>query len=144
MSVFEKCKVCRILDTFSIIEHISVQKLAFPGSGLLSWIDLKNSHSFLCDDTFWKGKSEYAHWFCVYVSQVFEETGFDIKDYICKEEYIELRINDQLARLYIIPGVPKNTKFNPKTRREIRVCVVLFESVGTLLWSLIFFKANGL
>ncbi|NWS76225.1 DCP2 hydrolase, partial [Crotophaga sulcirostris] len=52
--------------------------------------------------------------------EVFEETGFDIKDYICKQEYIELRINDQLARLYIIPGVPKNTKFNPKTRREIR------------------------
>ncbi|KAM6391419.1 m7GpppN-mRNA hydrolase [Rhynochetos jubatus] len=52
--------------------------------------------------------------------EVFEETGFDIKDYICKEQYIELRINDQLARLYIIPGVPKNTRFNPKTRREIR------------------------
>ncbi|XP_039766677.1 m7GpppN-mRNA hydrolase isoform X3 [Ornithorhynchus anatinus] len=52
--------------------------------------------------------------------EVFEETGFDIKDYICKDDYIELRINDQLARLYIIPGVPKNTKFNPKTRREIR------------------------
>lgn len=65
-------------------------------------------------------------------SQVFEETGFDIKDYICKEDYIELRINDQLARLYIIPGVPKNTKFNPKTRREIRVCATLFESIGTL------------
>ncbi|XP_068279255.1 m7GpppN-mRNA hydrolase isoform X5 [Nyctibius grandis] len=54
------------------------------------------------------------------LENVFEETGFDIKDYICKEEYIELRINDQLARLYIIPGVPRNTKFNPKTRREIR------------------------
>ncbi|NXL90856.1 DCP2 hydrolase, partial [Alectura lathami] len=52
--------------------------------------------------------------------EVFEETGFDIKDYISKEEFIELRINDQLARLYIIPGVPRNTKFNPKTRREIR------------------------
>ncbi|KAM7320255.1 m7GpppN-mRNA hydrolase [Alexandromys fortis] len=52
--------------------------------------------------------------------EVFEETGFDIKDYICKDDYIELRINDQLARLYIIPGVPKDTKFNPKTRREIR------------------------
>ncbi|KAL0607579.1 m7GpppN-mRNA hydrolase [Plecturocebus cupreus] len=52
--------------------------------------------------------------------QVFEETGFDIKDYICKDDYIELRINDQLARLYIIPGIPKDTKFNPKTRREIR------------------------
>ncbi|XP_075595307.1 m7GpppN-mRNA hydrolase-like [Balearica regulorum gibbericeps] len=54
------------------------------------------------------------------VREVFEETGFDIKDYICKEEYIELRINDQVARLYIIPGIPKNTQFNPKTRREIR------------------------
>ncbi|XP_020635680.2 m7GpppN-mRNA hydrolase isoform X1 [Pogona vitticeps] len=52
--------------------------------------------------------------------EVFEETGFDIKDYINKDDYIELRINDQLARLYIIPGIPKETKFNPKTRREIR------------------------
>lgn len=52
--------------------------------------------------------------------EVFEETGFDIKDHICKDDYIELRINDQLARLYIIPGIPKDTKFNPKTRREIR------------------------
>ncbi|KAB0341449.1 hypothetical protein FD755_013309 [Muntiacus reevesi] len=54
------------------------------------------------------------------LENVFEETGFDIKDYICKDDYIELRINDQLARLYIIPGIPKDTKFNPKTRREIR------------------------
>ncbi|XP_009892114.1 PREDICTED: m7GpppN-mRNA hydrolase [Charadrius vociferus] len=68
-----------------------------------------------------KGKvnKEEAPYDCA-AREVFEETGFDIKDYICKEEYIELRINDQLARLYIIPGVPKNTKFNPKTRREIR------------------------
>ncbi|KAM3939244.1 m7GpppN-mRNA hydrolase isoform 1-T1 [Leptodactylus fuscus] len=52
--------------------------------------------------------------------EVLEETGFDIKDRMCNNDYIELRINDQLARLYIIPGVPKDTKFNPKTRREIR------------------------
>ncbi|KAG8456305.1 hypothetical protein GDO86_002188 [Hymenochirus boettgeri] len=52
--------------------------------------------------------------------EVFEETGFDIKDRMCNNDYIELKINDQLARLYIIPGVPKDTKFNPKTRREIR------------------------
>ncbi|XP_029427425.1 m7GpppN-mRNA hydrolase [Rhinatrema bivittatum] len=52
--------------------------------------------------------------------EVFEETGFDIKERMCINDYIELRINDQLARLYIIPGVPKDTKFNPKTRREIR------------------------
>ncbi|XP_072272188.1 m7GpppN-mRNA hydrolase isoform X2 [Pyxicephalus adspersus] len=52
--------------------------------------------------------------------EVFEETGFDIKDRMCNTDYIELKINDQLARLYIIPGVPKDTKFNPKTRKEIR------------------------
>ncbi|KAG2466973.1 DCP2 hydrolase, partial [Polypterus senegalus] len=54
------------------------------------------------------------------LENVLEETGFDIKDRICKDTYIELKINDQLARLYIIPGVPKDTRFNPKTRREIR------------------------
>lgn len=54
------------------------------------------------------------------VREVLEETGFDIRDRICKKAYIEQRISDQLARLYIIPGVPKDTKFNPKTRKEIR------------------------
>ncbi|XP_040275586.1 m7GpppN-mRNA hydrolase [Bufo bufo] len=52
--------------------------------------------------------------------EVLEETGFDIKNRMCNNDYIELKINDQLARLYIIPGVPKDTKFNPKTRKEIR------------------------
>ncbi|XP_063066461.1 m7GpppN-mRNA hydrolase isoform X3 [Engraulis encrasicolus] len=54
------------------------------------------------------------------VREVLEETGFDIRDRICKDTYIEQKIMDQLARLYIIPGVPKDTKFNPKTRKEIR------------------------
>ncbi|KAL2100256.1 hypothetical protein ACEWY4_004650 [Coilia grayii] len=54
------------------------------------------------------------------VREVLEETGFDIRDRICKDTYIEQKIIDQLARLYIIPGVPKDTKFNPKTRKEIR------------------------
>lgn len=53
--------------------------------------------------------------------QVLEETGFDIKNRICKDVYIEQKITDQLVRLYIIPGVSKDTKFNPKTRKEIRV-----------------------
>lgn len=56
--------------------------------------------------------------------QVLEETGFDIRDRICKDVYIEQKITDQLARLYIIPGVPKETKFNPKTRKEIRVLLL--------------------
>lgn len=55
------------------------------------------------------------------VVQVLEETGFDIKNRICKDMYIEQKITDQLVRLYIIPGVSKDTKFNPKTRKEIRV-----------------------
>lgn len=55
------------------------------------------------------------------VAQVLEETGFDIKNRICKDMYIEQKITDQLVRLYIIPGVSKDTKFNPKTRKEIRV-----------------------
>ncbi|XP_008421315.1 m7GpppN-mRNA hydrolase isoform X2 [Poecilia reticulata] len=54
------------------------------------------------------------------VREVLEETGFDIKNRICKDVYIEQKITDQLVRLYIIPGVPKDTKFNPKTRKEIR------------------------
>ena len=54
------------------------------------------------------------------VREVMEETGFDIKDRICKDRYIEQKITDQLARLYIITGVSKDTKFNPKTRKEIR------------------------
>ncbi|XP_022075840.1 m7GpppN-mRNA hydrolase [Acanthochromis polyacanthus] len=54
------------------------------------------------------------------VREVLEETGFDIKNRICKDMYIEQKITDQLVRLYIIPGVPKSTKFNPKTRKEIR------------------------
>ncbi|KAJ3590578.1 hypothetical protein NHX12_008528 [Muraenolepis orangiensis] len=54
------------------------------------------------------------------VREVMEETGFDIKDRICKDMYIEQKIIDQVARLYIIPGVSKDTKFNPKTRKEIR------------------------
>lgn len=54
------------------------------------------------------------------VREVLEETGFDIKNRICKERYIEQKITDQLVRLYIIPGVSRDTKFNPKTRKEIR------------------------
>ncbi|XP_076020315.1 m7GpppN-mRNA hydrolase isoform X2 [Genypterus blacodes] len=54
------------------------------------------------------------------VREVLEETGFDIKDRISKDMYIEQKITDQVVRLYIIPGVSKDTKFNPKTRKEIR------------------------
>lgn len=61
----------------------------------------------------------------LFVFQVMEETGFDIKNRISKDRYIEQKITDQLVRLYIIPGVSKDTKFNPKTRKEIRVGIHL-------------------
>ncbi|XP_046624883.1 m7GpppN-mRNA hydrolase [Neodiprion virginianus] len=54
------------------------------------------------------------------VREVLEETGFDISNLIDKNEYIESVINDQLVRLYIISGVQKDTKFQPKTRKEIK------------------------
>ncbi|XP_035464279.2 m7GpppN-mRNA hydrolase isoform X1 [Scophthalmus maximus] len=54
------------------------------------------------------------------VREVMEETGFDIKNRISKDRFIETKITDQVVRLYIIPGVSKDTKFNPKTRKEIR------------------------
>ncbi|KAL6446009.1 hypothetical protein ACFW04_000993 [Cataglyphis niger] len=54
------------------------------------------------------------------IREVLEETGFDISNLIDKNEYIESIINDQVVRLYIISGVQKDTKFQPKTRKEIK------------------------
>ncbi|XP_032685608.1 m7GpppN-mRNA hydrolase isoform X1 [Odontomachus brunneus] len=54
------------------------------------------------------------------VREVLEETGFDISNLIDKNEYIESAINDQVVRLYIISGVQQDTKFQPKTRKEIK------------------------
>ncbi|XP_006814142.1 m7GpppN-mRNA hydrolase-like [Saccoglossus kowalevskii] len=54
------------------------------------------------------------------IREVLEETGFNISNYIDENEYIEERINEQIVRLYIIPYVPDDTKFQPKTRNEIK------------------------
>jgi len=53
--------------------------------------------------------------------KVLEETGFDISELVNHEEYLECRINEQMCRLYIVPGVPIDTKFQAKTRNEIKV-----------------------
>jgi len=52
---------------------------------------------------------------------VLEETGFDISELVNHEEFLECRINEQLCRLYIVHGVPLDTKFQAKTRNEIKV-----------------------
>uniref|UniRef100_UPI00359023E9 m7GpppN-mRNA hydrolase-like n=1 Tax=Myxine glutinosa TaxID=7769 RepID=UPI00359023E9 len=54
------------------------------------------------------------------VREVLEETGFDIRDRIDPSSRIELRVGGQCTRLYIITGVPLQTKFVSRTRNEIR------------------------
>ncbi|KAL3865742.1 hypothetical protein ACJMK2_043102 [Sinanodonta woodiana] len=54
------------------------------------------------------------------VREVLEETGFDVKDLLKPDKYLESQWNDQLTRLYVINGVPLTTKFQPRTRKEIK------------------------
>ncbi|VVC25915.1 NUDIX hydrolase domain,NUDIX hydrolase domain-like,NUDIX hydrolase, conserved site,mRNA decapping [Cinara cedri] len=54
------------------------------------------------------------------VREVYEEIGFDISSIINKDDYIETVLNDQINRLYIVPGISMETKFSPQTRNEIR------------------------
>lgn len=56
------------------------------------------------------------------IREVYEETGFDITPYLEPNNYFESTINDQLIRLYVITGIPMNTKFQPRTRFEIKAC----------------------
>lgn len=51
-----------------------------------------------------------------------EETGFDISNLINKQDYIEAMIHDQIVRLYIIGYISRDTKFQPRTRNEIKAC----------------------
>jgi len=51
-----------------------------------------------------------------------EETGYDISPLIKEQDYVELTIREQRIRLYIVVGVPEDTEFCPKTRKEISVC----------------------
>ncbi|RKP25015.1 hypothetical protein SYNPS1DRAFT_22958 [Syncephalis pseudoplumigaleata] len=51
--------------------------------------------------------------------EVFEETGFDLAPLINEEIYLERTIREQHIRLFIIPGIPETTQFNPQTRKEI-------------------------
>lgn len=55
------------------------------------------------------------------VREVYEEIGFDIRQLIVESQYLDASVKDSHARMYIIPGVPEGTEFQPKTRNEIRV-----------------------
>lgn len=55
------------------------------------------------------------------IREVREETGFDISSLLPADsrDYFELTQREQKIRLYVVPGVPLDTKFETKTRREI-------------------------
>ncbi|XP_041361114.1 m7GpppN-mRNA hydrolase-like [Gigantopelta aegis] len=57
---------------------------------------------------------------CCAIREVLEETGLDVASLINKSDFIENQLNDQLTRLYIIPGVTLDTHFQPQTRKEIK------------------------
>ena len=52
--------------------------------------------------------------------EVMEEVGYDIEHLIDKKDFIEIELTGQINRLYICRGVPLSTKFETKTRNEIR------------------------
>lgn len=52
--------------------------------------------------------------------EVDEEIGYDISPLINKNDFIEVDLSGQTNRLYIVRGVPLSTKFETKTRNEIR------------------------
>ncbi|KAL0080287.1 DCP2-domain-containing protein [Phycomyces blakesleeanus] len=50
---------------------------------------------------------------------VLEETGYDVEPLLKQQDYIELTMREQRIRLYLIVGVPEDTDFVPRTRKEI-------------------------
>lgn len=53
------------------------------------------------------------------VREVLEECGFDVSKYLKADEYIDMVMREQTVRLYVVTGVPLETKFEPQTRKEI-------------------------
>ncbi|OQE27537.1 hypothetical protein PENSTE_c004G04041 [Penicillium steckii] len=58
------------------------------------------------------------------IREVYEETGFDVREAnLVKDEdsvkHIEITMREQHMRLYVFPGVPRDTHFEPRTRKEI-------------------------
>lgn len=54
-----------------------------------------------------------------------EEIGFDIRAYVKEENSIEVFIQEQKLKMYIVSNVPEFTVFETQTKKEISVCVHL-------------------
>ena len=56
-----------------------------------------------------------------------EETGYNVSTQINPEHVIDVEIKEQLVTLFIVPGVPEEFPFETKTRKEISVCILVFQ-----------------
>lgn len=51
--------------------------------------------------------------------EVLEEVGYDISEWVDPDLYIEHQWQEQTVRLYVVPGVPDDTVFQTRTKKEI-------------------------
>eukprot|EP01133_Synstelium_polycarpum_P004065 gene4065-4737_t len=66
------------------------------------------------------------------VREVLEETGFDISPYLDPRHFIEIFMKEQKIKLYIVAGIPEDTFFLPRTRKEIsKIEWLLIEDLPT-------------
>ncbi|KAF5733749.1 mRNA-decapping enzyme subunit 2 [Tripterygium wilfordii] len=64
-----------------------------------------------------KNKDEEDH--ACAIREVLEETGFDVSEFLKKDQYSEAIFGQQRVRLYVIAGVKDDTAFAPQTKKEI-------------------------
>lgn len=50
-----------------------------------------------------------------------EETGYNLTGKLDPRQFIEMENSGQQVTLFIVPGVPEDTEFKTKTRKEISV-----------------------
>ncbi|CAH1637469.1 unnamed protein product [Spodoptera littoralis] len=113
----------------SVLENWREYKQMVPTYGAIL-LDTDLTHVLLVQ-SYWtkaswgfpKGKINESEepWRCA-IREVLEETGFDISKLLNKNDYIEATIHEQTVRLYIIGYIPRDTKFQPRTRNEIKAC----------------------
>ncbi|GHJ88798.1 hypothetical protein NliqN6_5200 [Naganishia liquefaciens] len=53
------------------------------------------------------------------IREVEEETGYNCGNLLNKEDYIHLSLGEQEVTLFVVPGVPEDTVFEPLARKEI-------------------------
>ncbi|KAI9017881.1 Dcp2, box A domain-containing protein [Phycomyces nitens] len=91
-----------------------------------------------------KGKiNQDEEYDCCAIREVLEETGYDIEPLLKRQDYIELTMREQRIRLYLIVGVPEDTDFVPRTRKEISVSALTKSGLPNKLSMCFCFGAIG-